>query len=48
MNTVQISEPEPSRDYFTLSELKGIIQSDSSGKSDKELIEDYLAEKYGL
>lgn len=48
MNTVPTPEPEHPRDYFTLAELKGIVQTDKSGKTDKELVEEYLAEKYGL
>lgn len=48
MNTVPTSESDQSRDYFTLAELKGIVQTDTSDKTDKELVEEYLAEKYGL
>lgn len=46
--TDSVSEPEQKRDYFTLSELKGIVSPDPSGKSDKQIIEECIAEKYGL
>lgn len=45
---VHYSEPKSERDYLTLSELRGIMQPDTMGKSDKELVADYLAEKYGV
>lgn len=45
---VHYSETKPERDYLTLSEFRGIMQPDETDKSDKELVADYLAEKYGV
>lgn len=42
---VHYSDPKPERDYLTLSELRGIIQPTHTGKTDKELVADHLAEK---
>lgn len=42
------SMPQPAeekRDYYTLEELRGMFRS---GKSDEELRNDYLADKYNL
>lgn len=36
---------EPERDYYTLDELCGMFQT---GKTDRELIDEYLDEKYGV
>lgn len=33
------------RDYYTLDELRGMFQT---GKTDRELRDEYLAEKYGV
>lgn len=45
---VHYKDSQQERDYLTLSELRGIIAPDTTGKSDKELVADYLAEKYGV